>query len=179
MYSQQKLWKYALVLQRLSVYLSLSMFMEQFKHHLMDLPETVYWDVTLKLCLRIHIENLLRGNILCYNQFTWSDFFLQISTCTPVLISSVSLNMFLQAKSFNNRRFSEDVVHILCSLSFFHMPHSLWDNQMKGEKCATNFAQCLCFLTYFLPCVTSCQLSRNILFTSLLKYLQSVKGNYM
>jgi hypothetical protein len=102
--------------------------------------------------------------------------FSQISTCTSALISSVSLNMFLQAKSFNNRTFSEDVVYILCSLYFFHVPHSLRDNKMKGEKCATNFAQCLCFLTYFLPCVTFWQLSPNILFTSLLKYLQSVKG---
>jgi hypothetical protein len=95
----------------------------------------------------------------------------------PALISSVSLNMFLQAKSFNNRTFSEDVVRILCSLYFFHVPHSLWDNKTKGEKCATNFARCLFFLTYFLPCVISCQLSPNILFTSLLKYLQSVKSH--
>ena len=99
-------------------------------------PLKIFWGVTYWVIISPH-----------------DQIFAQISTCTSALISSVPLSMSLQSKSFNNRRFSEDVVHILCLLYFFHVPHSLWDNKRKGEKCATNYEQCLCFLTYFLPVI--------------------------
>jgi len=74
----------------LSIYLSVCM--EQFKHHLMDFPDSAYWDVTLKLCLWIHIENLLMGNILGYKQSTWSDFF---SKYPPALLPSFQVSHWM------------------------------------------------------------------------------------
>lgn len=158
------MWKYALALQCLSVCL----------HRTVQTPLNKF---SWKFVLRCHTETLLTeshenfvgglhfglwsGNMI--GPFTWK------STHTSALISSISLNIYLQAKSFYNRMFSKDEVQILCAVHFFHKPHSLWDNKTKERKYATNFSQCLHFLTCFLPCVTSSQLSLNILFTSLFR----------